>query len=141
MANFEHLSKLQLSENITVDYPLNGLRGTPTLKLAPATADNKPFFNEVLRLARTNKTPKAKNISYDLVQEGREKDKSLFAKYVLKGWSGIKDSEGKEVPFTVANAQAFLSALPDWIFDEVRTFAGIPENFVDDTPEDEEIKN
>ncbi len=141
MANFEHLSKLQLSENITVDYPLNNLKGTPTLKLAPATADNKPFFNEVLRLARTNKTPKAKTVSYDLVQEGREKDKDLFAKYVIKGWSGIKDSEGREVPFSLANVQSFLTALPDWIFDEVRTFAGIPENFVDDSSEEDQVKN
>lgn len=141
MANFEHLSKLQLSENITVDYPLNNLKGTPTLKLAPATADNKPFFNEVLRLARTHKTPKAKTVSYDLVQEGREKDKDLFAKYVIKGWSGIKDSEGKDVPFSLANVQSFLAALPDWIFDEVRTFAGVPENFVDDSSEEDQVKN
>lgn len=141
MANFEHLSKLQLSENTTVDFPLNGLKGSPSLKLAPATADNKPFFNEVLRLARARKNSKTKSLSYELIQEGRDKDKALFAKYVVKGWEGVRDSEGNDVPFSTANAQAFLEALPDWIFDEVRAFAGVPENFVEDTIDEDSIKN
>lgn len=141
MANFEHLSKLQLSENTTVDYPLNSLKGCPTLKLAPATADNKPFFNEVLRLARTNKNPKAKSLNNELIQEGRDKDKDLFAKHVIKGWEGVKDSDGKDVPFTAVNAKAFLDALPDWIFDGVRSFAGVPENFVEDSSDEDNLKN
>lgn len=141
MANFEHLSKLDISEDVTVDYPLNNLKGTPTLKLAPATADNKPFFNEVLRLSRVNKTPKAKSVSYDLVQSGRDRDRELFAKHVIKGWAGVIDSDGKEVPFSLSNVQSFLTALPDWIFDEIRDFSGVPENFIEDSPEEDNIKN
>lgn len=123
----------------TAEFALYQLEGAPVLTLAPATEDNAPFFNEAVR--RANKKAavvKAAGVTPDLIRTTREEDRDVYARHVLKGWRGIKDADGEDVPFTVENALEFLQALPGWIFEDIRTFAGNPSNFLPEGAADPE---
>ena len=80
-----------------------------------------------------------KRVDTNTVKENRDQDRELFAKYVIVGWSKVVDAKNEEVAFTQENAEAFLHALPDWIFDGVRNFAGDCENFIDDPVDTESL--
>lgn len=132
MSDFSHLQRLSETRE-TRDFVLYNLEGEPVLKLRPATEANKPYFNGILRRARKNRGAiQAGVVSGGLVRESRQDDRRLYAQHVLAGWEGVTDSAGELVPFNSENALAFLEALPDWIFDEVRGFAGTPANFLED---------
>lgn len=134
---FEHLKALEVKGK-TASFPLSMLQGCPKLIVRPATESNKPYFNEVLR--RSAKTlRKAANgdisVDTDTLDKNRQDDRRLFPKHVIVGWEGIKDSQGKEVPFSQENCVEFLQALPDWIFDDIGIFCRKNSNFVDEPVE------
>ena len=136
MTDFSYLKKLDIAGNRTARFTIYQLEGRPTLILAPATEDNKPFFNSLLkRSRRTNQQIRAGGINSAVIKENREEDRRLYPLHIVKGWEDVKDTKEKVVSFTTDNAKSFLEALPDWIFDEVRMFAGNPNNFVDDDSE------
>ena len=136
MTDFSHLKKLEITGNRTARFTIYQLEDRPTLILASATEDNKPFFNSLLkRSRRTSQQIRAGGVNPAVVKENREEDKGLYPLHVVKGWESVNDTKGKAVPFTTDNVKAFLEALPDWIFDEVRVFAGNPNNFVDEENE------
>jgi hypothetical protein len=70
------------------------------------------------------------------VTENRNEDRELFPIHVIAGWEGIEDCQGNEVPFNRDNVKEFVEALPDWIFDQIRLHASMPERFL---AEDEEL--
>lgn len=130
-ADFSQLSKLQLNDKRTVDYKLFQIAGEPSLTLLPTGEANKPYFNAVLKRAKTSvRRLRAGGLTAAMMAETRNEDRKLFPRYVVTGWTGIVDAAGKAVEFSVENCEAFLAALPDWIFDEVRSFAGDPNNFL-----------
>ena len=133
MSDFSHLQKFDVDSAETVDYELYQIDGEAVLEIAPATDANKPFFNATLR--RSRKSVRALNagaISPAMIHSNRVEDRKLFASYIVKGWRGVMDSEGRDVPFTPDNCAAFMDALPSWIFDELRVFATTPANFLDE---------
>ncbi len=133
MSDFSHLHRLDVGVAETVDYQLYQIDGEPTLEIAPATEANKPYFNAVLRRQRKNvRALSAGSISPGMIASNRDEDRSLYVAHIIKGWRDVMDVEGKEAPFTPDNVQGFLGALPNWIFDDLRTFAGNPANFLDD---------
>lgn len=130
---FEHLKALEVKDK-TTEFPLTMLRGCPKLIVKPATESNKPYFNEVLRRsAKSVRKAVQGNITVDVetLEKNREDDRSLFPKHVIVGWSGVLDSDGKEVEFSQSNCKEFLHALPDWIFDQIGIFCRKNSNFVD----------
>jgi hypothetical protein len=132
MADFSHLNKLRVSSERLVDYPLYQLEGEPVLHLSPASESNKGYFNALLRKAgKSARAVKNNKLNVHIVKENRDEDRVLFAKHVVKGWSGVTDSSGKHVEFAEGEALGFLSSLPDWIFDEIRTFASDIQNFIE----------
>lgn len=141
MADFSHLKKYNAASDKVVEYPLYELSGDEVLHLSSASENNKGYFNAVLR--KTGKAQRAikGGISANLVKQNREEDKELYAKHILKGWSGILDSEGNEVAFSHENAEAFLKALPNHIFDGIRAFAADVQNFVDTVDVETKAKN
>jgi len=147
MADFSYLKSLDVGGTQTTVYDMsqisiNGL--TPKLTVAPATDANKPYFNEVLRLAnKASKSMKRGRVSASMISENRNDDRSLFPKYILKGWTDVQGSDGVDVQFSVAEAKEFIEALPDWLFDDLRSFCGDPANFVNsvDIDVEDRIKN
>jgi len=127
--DFSYLKNLEV-KNKTAEYSLFQINGEPTLILKPATEVNKGYFNSVLRRSKRNlRAMKSGSISQKMIKETREEDKELYPKYIISGWKDVKDSAGKDVPFSPENCVDFLEALPDWIFDDIRNFAGSSENF------------
>lgn len=140
MPDFSHLEKLDVQRDRIVHYVMYNIEGEPVLHIGPATEANRPYFNALLRKSRsTARIVKAKSMTAGVVEENREDDRILYAKHVVKGWTGIADKEGNEVPFTEENCLDFLKALPGWLFDDLRQYAGDTQNFLVDEMNTEEV--
>lgn len=140
--NFGNVQKLEVTGEMTADYTLHDIvqDPSPVLILAPATGANKDYFNGLLRRSRKNMTKiTAQNFDISLIKANRNDDRVLYSKFVVKGWKHVKDTKGKDVPFTQESVLGFLQALPDWLFDEVRNFAGNARSFLTDVIEEEEV--
>jgi hypothetical protein len=129
MTDFSHLKVLEV-KNKTAEYTIYQIAGEPVLIVKPATEANKGYFNSVLRRSRRNlHAVKAGSISQKMIKENRAEDRELYPKHIVNGWKTMKDSKGKDVPFSPEAAHDFLEALPDWLFDEIRAFCGASQNF------------
>lgn len=137
MTDFGYLSKIevrdQTAEYIISEIEVNGK--SPTLVLSPTTQANQAYFNAVLK-SSTKKARRTAGQGLDatILNEGRDEDRVLFAKHVVRGWSNVVDAKtGQPVPFSAAECEKFLHALPDWKFDDIRNFCGNARNFLDQT--------
>jgi hypothetical protein len=129
MTKFGHLKALDVQDK-TAEYTIYQIAGEPTLILKSATEENKGYFNAILRRSRRNMQAfKAGAVNKKILDENRREDKELYPKYVIQGWRNVKDSEGNAVEFSKDECADFLDALPNWIFDEIRAFAGESSNF------------
>lgn len=132
MANFSHLEQLNIKER-TVPYTINQIMvngKSPTLILASATEANPQYFNALLkRVGKSARKARAGTINVEAISENRNDDKELYPSCIVRGWEDTLDADGQEVPFSKEDCAKFLSCLPDWIFDDLRNFAGDPANF------------
>ena len=67
----------------------------------------------------------------EMIEENRSEDRTLYPEHVIVGWEDVVNAQGEEVKFSKDAAKSFVAALPDWLFDNVRMFAGQPANFVE----------
>ena len=135
--DFSHLKRLEVTKDKTAELVMYEIVGEPVLVLAPATEGNKAYFNALLKRSGKNVRRAARGrIHAGIISENRDDDRRLFPLYVVKGWRGVRDAAGKEVSFGVEECAQWLEALPDYLFDQVRDFAGTHYNFVDDVVED-----
>lgn len=136
---FDHLKKLE-TKGKTTEYSIHQIEGEPILILRPANESNKGYFNSILRKSRRNlRNLRAGAINEKLIAENREQDRVLFPKHVIVDWKDMPDGDGNSVPFSPDTCEEFLRALPNWIFDEIRAFAGNNENFYGETMAAEDI--
>ena len=135
MADFSHLQELDVSAETTAEFTLHQITvngKTPTLIVAPATEANKPYFNALLKRAgKTARQVKAGAVNAGMIEENREEDKELYPKHVIKGWKDVVDATGEDTKFSAKDCEAFVAALPNWLFDEVRNFCGNPASFAE----------
>lgn len=137
--DFTHLKNLDVKDK-TSDFPIYQIAGEPELILKPATEANKPYFNAVLKRTRRGmRALKAGAISQKMVADNREEDRELYPQHVIVGWRRVTDAQGENVPFSPESCRDFLEALPDWIFDEIRNFAGDSSNFTGEMADVESI--
>lgn len=136
MSRFSHLSTLDVPSTLTARCVLYQIKGEPYLLVKPATESNKPFFNEQLKRARrVARAVGSGAITAKIVGDNRDDDRRLFPKYIIEGWGGVNDTQGNPVPYSQEACSEFLAALPDWLFDQVREFAGNNANFLGDDGE------
>jgi hypothetical protein len=137
LSKFDHLKKFEVSKD-AVRYDLDQLTGGMYLMVRPATEANKGLLSESLKRvnARPQRARRAK-VSAEKLEQTRDEDRQLYAKHVVEGWGNVRDSDGKVVEFSKEEVLDFLTALPDWVFDELRAFCTDPNNFLGDLPEDE----
>ena len=136
MADFSHLKTLDVSTDKTARFTIHQITvngKTPTLIVAPATDANKPYFNALLKRAgKSVRQIRSGSINAGMIDENREEERALYPKHVVKGWEDMLDgTSGKDVPFSKSECAEFLGQLPDWIFDDMRTFCGNPANFTE----------
>ena len=148
---FGHLAHYNPKANAADFYPpipaklkdVDGKPIVPTLTLRNAGQSNRPYFNAVSK--QNAKSGQARRLAQgridaETVDRNRRQDRLLFPRHVITGWAGIYDENGLEVEFSLENCAAFLTALPDWMMDELRNFAAVPANFLDDDePDDDDI--
>lgn len=125
MFNFNNLQP----KNEAVPYVLWFMEGNPTLHVLPAGEVNRPYFQALLKLVSQSPT-KLTALTTARISEERNQDRQLFAKHVIQGWEGVRDTEGNLVPFSYDNCLEFLRALPDNYFDEIRNYAKDLTRFV-----------
>jgi hypothetical protein len=75
------------------------------------------------------------------VEKSDEMMREMYARYVVKDWSGITDKEGKPVPYSPEAAVAFFRAFPELFQDlmaiasDANTFNGMLAPDVDEAKE------
>ena len=133
--DFSHLRRHAVDVTRTAEFTLFQIEGAPVLVLAPANQCNPGYYNAMLRRSRRIAQTGGR-ITKELVDQSRRDDLELFPQHVVRGWRGVKNAAGADVPFTRENCSAFLRALPEYVFDEISRFAAVAANFVDDAPLD-----
>ena len=134
VANF-NFAHLRLDNLTTARYDLPLVSPGAHLVGHPAMETNRKYRDGLLalsgdRIRRSTFTDR--NDEDD--QLDRDDDLKLYPEHVITGWGGITDTDGNDVPFTVDNCAAFLKSLPEWLFDRVRVFFKVPENFIKRAP-------
>lgn len=133
MTDFSNLkAKADIKADNIVRFNLSELEGDMWLDVAPATNANKPFFNEFMKKSKlAMRALQNKQVTADIIDQSRESDKPLYAKYIIKGWQVI-DAGGQAVAFCEENVLEFLQQLPNWIVDDLRSFCSNNQNFTND---------
>lgn len=148
MANFDHLKAFDVQMNASIKYEITEIRmgdnKTPFLMVQPATEANKPFARA--QLARSNKRVRAaagRGVSLETIEGTRDDDRELYPRFVVTGWGNVFDTDKEPVEFSVKSCQEFLTALPNHILDNVRSFCTNPSNFmaITDPADDEALGN
>lgn len=131
MADYSHLSVMTVKVDRTSDYTFENIPGQPILRVRFAGEANKPYYNEVLRRADHLAKRKLK-ISTDLIRDNRDRDRELYPKHIVVGWPRAPlDKDGKQNPFSKEEVEAWLRAVPDDVFDELREHCRDANNFRD----------
>lgn len=148
MPDFSNLQAFDVKPDASVRYDIADIRmgdnKIPYLMVKPATEANKPFARA--QLLGSNKRVRAnagRGVSLETIQDTRDDDRRLYPRFVVEGWGDVYDTAGNEVPFSVKACEEFLAALPNHVFDNVRTFCSNPMNFagIHSEAEDEAVGN
>ena len=133
-SKFGYMQSLNVKGDMTSELTLHQIDVggvSPTLIVAPATDANKPFFNAQLkRSGKSIRQIQAGRITAGMIDNNREEDRDLYPRFVIKGWKDMLDANGKDVKFTPEDCADFIASIPDWLFDDIRTYCGNPQNFV-----------
>jgi hypothetical protein len=132
MTDFSQLQRLQPTRERTSDYMISQIEGAPVLTIRFAGEANKPYWRALLKCqaARPRSSMRRSPEAMDrALKSARDDDRALYAAHVIVGWRDIKDASGAAVPFSAEACVAFLAALPDYLFDEVRVHATEQSNF------------
>ena len=132
---FNHLKQKDPAGRV-VSMPMPEIAPGAAISVVHAGQSNTRYYDAVLLKAtkriRTNRGVQA--VTTDMVAQTRNEDRDLFGQFIVKGWTGIKDDEGNDVPYSVPHAKELMHAMPDWMFDTLQQFAQDPKNFFDDPP-------
>lgn len=130
--NFSHLKGLCVRPDATAEFTFDGIESEPRLTVRPATEANRGFLDEVLlqskRLARRLKGGK---MSPEVLKASRDQDRELYPLHVVVGWDEktVLDAAGQPVPFSPEACAEFLRAVPDDMFERLRSFCVNADNF------------
>ena len=138
MTDFSNIQQKQ--PTTSARFTFYGIEGQPWVDVSQADESNKPYFNALLKSQLRNRRAfRAGRITADTVEQGRAEDRRLYAKHIVKGWGNLVDADGSHVEFSVESCGEFLSAIPYWMFDELRDFSSDPQSFVDQGTAEEDL--
>lgn len=106
-----------------------------SIKLARAGGANKLYQTTMERVFR----PHRKQIQLDNLDPTLLDDlfQEVYARSIVLAWKGVKDRDGKDIPFSAENVIKLFKDLPDfWV--EIRDQASNPSNFRDGDDEEDE---
>lgn len=135
MVNFNNLKALQVDANDTAVLVLHDVKLTDNpvvLHVALATADNKDYFNALMAEGLSGGSRRSRTAATgqnELVSKSMDLDKKLYPEYVIKNWENVVDAKGDSVDFSTEACKDFLTAVPQWVLDDIRLFCTNPLNF------------
>lgn len=133
MSKFSHVKELAADKEAVREYEIVGIASMPNAVLIgrPASRRANPLYqNAVLKVSTTlQRKMQSAGDKVAVLNSGKDATRKPFADFVLVGWRGIIDSDGKEVKFTPEDALDFVKALPDYLFDEITFFFETESNF------------
>lgn len=138
---FDRLNKLDVTGK-TAEFILFILEEpNPVLTLRPAGMENKEWLNAMLRIFGSQQQVKSlrNGASVENIEKSRKAVRDLYPSFVVTGWRGVRNDGGTEVPFSVDACKELFRKLPDYIVDDIRAFAEVPENFLDLPAVDTEV--
>lgn len=139
MSTFEHIKKLDVQGTKAVDYPIRSLSDDAVLTVRPALDSNSAYFNASLKGSRKNvRSVRNGSLTTAMLNDTRDLDRELYARHIIVGWTGVLDSKGKSVSYSLEKALELMAALPNWMFDDLRDFCGTPGNFLSEDQVDVE---
>jgi hypothetical protein len=130
-SNYAALEQRLEPRPLIIDAP--GFKRPVKLMLLPATDINPDYHNDWVRRITERRTNKDQATTVDgkLVERARTEDRELIGLHCVADWPEPPvDATGKDVPFSREAAEAFMLALPGYVFDDVRVFCASPANFV-----------
>jgi hypothetical protein len=129
MPNFDHLKKLEIRPETTAEYKGLNIEGDPVLVCAMAGEPNRDFFNELLRISQQAGARENRRTTVDTIAENRDRDRKLWARYIVRGWRNVREADGSDCPYTPENCLVFLQAIPDDMFGALRAWCQEEKNF------------
>jgi hypothetical protein len=148
VSDYSHLQKLDVTDANEAEYTFgdiivgrndDGSAVYPSIFFRPMIESNKVFLHERIRMAteraeavtKSKKKDKVTQLA-DRMDDDRDTDRVLIARTCAVRWgTAPKDAKGKEHPFSAEECLAFLQALPNYIFEPLRSWVQNPYNFVD----------
>jgi hypothetical protein len=148
VADYSHLKKLDVTDASEAEYVFSdvavgrnedGSVINPTIFFRPMIDSNRHYLNERIRLsteraeqtAAADKKDKVQQLA-DRLNADRDADRVLISRTCALRWGvAPKDIDGKEHEFSPDECLAFRTALPNYMFDPLRSWVQNPYNFVD----------
>lgn len=99
------------SDGLYIDYGKNDKGEDIRFKIARAGGKNTAFAKSMERHTK----PIRRLIDMNLLAPAKAEEitRKVFIESVLKGWEGVQDKAGANIPFTAENAERLFSELPD----------------------------
>ncbi|MCB1238982.1 MAG: hypothetical protein KDB30_04810 [Tetrasphaera sp.] len=122
------------TDGVEVSYAPNEDGTVPTFVVARTSKTNKQYTKALEKAIR----PYKRQIDLGTMDNdvAEEIFRTVFAKTILKGWSGIQDKDGNEFPYTTANAIKLLTDLPD-LYEDLQERAKSAAAFKQESLEDD----
>lgn len=145
--DFSNVKKQEVPRDRTAIFTFYRLEGNPRLTVRPATEANPGYMRAMLKGSKEQvRRLKGGDLSPEMLEENRAKDRKLFPIHIVVGWDAVTDASGKAVQFGRDACAAFIEALPYDQFNELRDFCATMDNFrpefeVDDLDRDELVGN
>ena len=109
-------------------------------KLAFAGASNPLFKQATIKLAFDRKSDERfDDLAGFLNKDDLEKIPLIYTEAVVKGWTGIKDEEGKLLDYTNDNVVELFKQYPE-VLEKIIKFATNEKNFSLDTESKDQLK-
>ena len=135
--DFSNVRSQAIQTDRTAIFTFWRVQGNPRLTVRPATEDNPSYMRAILKGSREQmRRLRSSDLTPEMLEENREKDRRLFPKYVVVDWDGVFDAKGKPVKFSQEACAEFLAALPRDLFNELRDFCSMPDSFRAEPDED-----
>lgn len=129
---FSNLKGAEVSAESRVKYVFSDIEGSPWIEIRYAGGTNKGYLNAILKKNAKNKQRSRRGLAdADQISNNRNEDRELYATHILTGnWGGwVNDETSAEVSFSKEAASELMTALPDYMFDDLRVYCNDPSNF------------
>ena len=144
--DLSNLDGTQVDGASTAVFTFYDLPGEPWLRVRAGGELNRPYFAALLASQTKNRKRLMKGtINAEMLERNRQIDRKLYPQHMdagdMGGWRNRVDGVEMPLEYSPAAWAAVVQALPNDLFDEVRSFCNEPSNFrSENEPDQDEIE-